>query len=130
MSQRALTNSQIIVNGITYTYVPNTLDVDPGRGEQDVKATGGGGGASETVYFENVESNIGCVKFELFTRAVNFTAYDLWKTLGNLNVILVIDPKSNLSLTFTGMANTNLVSLPIGNDKTVPFEFKGDPAIF
>lgn len=130
MSQRALTNSQIIVNGITYTYVPNTLDVDPGRGEQDVKATGGGGGASETVYFENVESNIGCVKFELFTRAVDFTAYDLWKALGNLNVILVIDPKSNLTLTFEGMANTNLVSFPIGNDKTVPFEFKGDPAVF
>jgi hypothetical protein len=126
----ALTNSQVVVNGITYTYVPNTLDVDPGRGEQDVKATGGGGGSSETVYFKNVESNIGMVKFELYTRDVDFTAHDLWKSLGNLNVILVIDPDSDLVLTYQNMANTNLVSFPIGNDKTVPFEFKGNPAIY
>ncbi len=128
MTQVAVVNPQIIINNIGVRYVPNSLDVDLGLGEQSVKALAGGGGTVSTVFFNNIESNIGIVKFDLYS--VNITAIFIqdWKTLGNANTIQV-QGEGDTVFSFQFMALTNRVDFMIGNEKQTSFEFQGNPAI-
>lgn len=128
MSKIGLTNSQVSINNIAIPIVPNSLKIDLGLGEQNVKATGGGGGNSETVYFEDASTNIGCVKFEMYSTKLTLEFHQDWKALTNANFIQVID-KSGVSTSFPFMAHTNRVEIEIGSDKTVPIEFEGGVAI-
>ena len=128
MAQVALVNPQLIINNIAIPFVPNSLKFDLGLGEQDVKATAGGGGTSETVYFQNVETNIGFVSFEMYSTDVAIEAHKDWKVLANLNVIQ-INGEDDVSITYQNMAQTNKVEIEVGNDKMITFEFKGEIAI-
>lgn len=128
MAQTALVNSQLLINNIAIPYVPNSLKFDLGLGEQDVKATAGGGGSSESVYFENVETNISMASFEMYSTDLSVEVHKDWKALKNLNTLEIIDP-SGVSITFPFMAHTNKTEFEVGSDKMVTLEFKGDPAI-
>lgn len=128
MGQTALVNPQILINNIAIPYVPNSLKFDLGLGEQDVKATSGGGGSSETVYFNNIESNFGMVSFEMYSTDITLELHKAWKALENVNAIELI-AEDGVTVMFPNMAQTNKVEIEVGNDKMVTFEFKGGIAI-
>jgi hypothetical protein len=128
MSQISLVNPQLVINNISVDYVPNSLDIDLGLGEQSVKALAGGGGTVDTVFFNNIESNIGIVKFDRYSTNVNMTFLQDWKALGDANTIQV-QGEGNVVVTFQFMALTNRVEVMIGNEKQTSFEFQGNPAI-
>ena len=128
MTQTALVNAQILINNIAIPYVPNSLKFDLGLGEQNVKAVAGGGGTSDSVYFQDVETNIGKVSFEMFSTDLSVETHKDWKALGNANVIQ-INGENDVTIFFSFMAQTNRVEFEVGNDKMVSFEFMGNPAI-
>lgn len=129
MSTIALVNPQLLINNIAIPFVPNSLKFDLGLGEQSVKSVAGGAGTVDTVYFENVETKIGKITFEMFTTAIAITVHQDWKALGNANVIELVASNINTSITFQFMAQINRVEFEVGNDKMVSFEFEGNPAI-
>ena len=128
MPFNALVNPQIIINNTAIPYVPNSLKIDLGLGEQDVKAVAGGGGTTDSVYFENVESNISKVAFEMYTKDLSIELHQDWKALGNANTVEVVEP-NGVAMSFPFMAHTNKVEFEIGNDKMVSIEFMGNPAV-
>lgn len=128
MSQIALVNPQIVINNIPIPYVPNSLKFDLGLGEQNVKAVAGGGGTSDSVFFSNVETNIGMVSFEMFSTSLSVELHKDWKALSNANFIDLIG-EGNVTIPFQSMAQTSKVEFEVGNDKMVTFEFHGGPAI-
>lgn len=128
MAQIALVNPQLLVNNIAIPYVPNSLKFDLGLGEQDVKATAGGGGTAETVYFNNVEANVGMVSFEMYSTDVSVELHEDWKSLGDGNGIEIVG-EGGVTVTYQRMAQTSKVEIEVGNDKMVTFEFKGAIAI-
>jgi hypothetical protein len=128
MSKIAIVIPQLIINNLAIEYVPNSLEVDLGLGEQGVKALSGGAGIIDTVYFKNSESNIGGVKFKRYSRDETILLMQDWKALGNVNLIQVQAETGNV-FTFQFMALTNRIELMIGSEETTQFEFQGNPAI-
>jgi len=128
MPYNALVNPQIIVNNIAIPYVPNSLKIDLGLGEQNVKAVGGGGATVDSVYFDDVENSVSKVEFEMYTKDLSIELHQDWKALGNANTIEVVEP-GGVTINFPFMAHTNRVEFEVGNDKMVTITFMGNPAI-
>jgi hypothetical protein len=128
MSKSTIVSPQLIINNLAIQYVPNSVEIDLGLGEQSVKALSGGAGITDTAYFKNSESNIGIVKFKRYSRDETILLLQDWKALENANLIQV-QAETGQVFTFQFMALTNRVELMIGNEETTQFEFQGNPAI-
>ena len=60
-----LTNAAVIINNEAVGVIPNSVEFDEGRGEQVVRAVVVDDGKLEQVYAENLETNLGAVKFSI-----------------------------------------------------------------
>jgi len=128
MTQTALVNGQLLINNIAIPYVPNSFKFDLGLGEQNVKAVAGGGGTSDGVYFADVETKISKCSFEMYSTSLALELHKEWKALGNA-IVIEYTGANDVVMYFNFMAHTNRVEFETGNDKTVSFEFCGNPAI-
>lgn len=116
------------VNNVAVGIVPNTLEFTEGFGEQNVKVQSAGGGILQQVFENNVETNIGMVKFSLFATIDNIEQARQWKANGNLNVVTVtaVADGKTFTRTFTNAAIVNDYSAQLQADGVIELEFKAD----
>lgn len=130
MSTR-LSNPTVMVNNVQVAVKPNSVVYDDGLGEQKMTAASTGGGGVEIVYSDDIESNLGMVKFEMPANVGNADLVRSWKVAKNTNLVQIMGGTSegNLTRTFQNAAILNRVEVPLGSDADIPVEFSSDPAI-
>jgi hypothetical protein len=128
MSKTAITTPTMVINNIAVAYIPNSLSYKDGLGEQTVKTQSAGGGQVETVYFDDAESKMGSVKFQIFPTGEGIEAAKDWKTLLNTNAIILTSP-NGFTRAFQNMAMINDPDNNLSSDGSIDIEFMGDPAI-
>lgn len=124
----ALQNSDptVIVNGNALYITPNSLEVDDGLGEQKVLVQSAGNGVLDTVYANDVETNLGMVKFSLRNTDANQQIARQLKANSNQNVITIPSNTSGgINRTYTQMAMTNNYKVPFSPDGVIEVEFMG-----
>lgn len=131
MSRLILANPKLIINRVTYEYVPGTLEYDPGFGEQDVKVFTTGSGRVGTHYAQNLEMNFSEVKATIYNvDDAERLVRDLKNNANNNTVLLSENQVQKLfTLAFNNMALVNKVNFTTGTDGKAELVFRGDPAI-
>ncbi len=126
-----LSDATFIVNNEPVATIPNTIAFTEGLGEQSMKAASIGGGATEPIFANDLETNFSMVKAELPSTPENITLVRSWKTNRNNNVVQIIGvtPEGTLTRTFARAALTADYEIGLGSDATIPVDFKSAPAV-
>lgn len=123
----ALSNPTVVVNNLATPIVPNSFTFTEGLGEQTIRTQSSGGGAVQTVFSNNVETNKSMVKFSVYNTAKNIDLLKTWKQNGDANAISVTG--EGLSRSFSGAALISNYEVNLGSDTTIDVEFESQPAI-
>lgn len=123
----ALSNPTVVVNNLATPIVPNSFTFTEGLGEQTIRTQSSGGGAVQTVFSNNVETNKSMVKFSVYNTSENIDLVKTWKQNGDANAISVTG--EGLSRSFSGAALINSYDVNLGSDTTIDVEFESQPAI-
>ena len=126
-----VTNASIIVNNEAVGIIPNSVEFDEGRGEQTIRVVSTGEGRTEQVYAENLETNLGGVKFSMPSTVENIALALTWKTNKNRNVVAVAGSTTDgdLTRTFTQAALTANYKIPLGTEADIEIEFMANQPI-
>ena len=126
-----VTDAAAIVNSEAVAIVPNSLEFDEGLGEQVVRAMSTGEGKTEQVWANNLETNIGMVKFSIPSTIENIALAKTWKTNKNRNVVQIAGSTDDgdLARTFTQAALTANYKVPIGTEADIEIEFMANAPI-
>ena len=126
-----LTTATVVVNNEVIGIVPNSVEIDEGLGEQDVKAVSVGGGKVEQLYIEDVETKFGEAKFEMPTTPENIELARAWKVNQNRNVVQIVGSttEGTVTRTYTQAALTENYKIPVGPDATMEIRFKANTPI-
>jgi hypothetical protein len=122
-----LVNPSVEVNNVSVGILPNSIVYDEGLGEQVVRVFSAGGGNVQTAFANNVETNLGMVKFSLIPTSYNVNLVRGWKTNGNNNVVTLSD--NEFTRTFRQAALTNRYEVGISVDGQIDVEFTTLPAV-
>jgi hypothetical protein len=125
-----LTDVTVIVNNETVGIIPNSLSWTEGFGEQAVRAVSIGGGKTEQVFANDLETNYSKVSFELPTTVGNTDLAREWKTNTNANVVSVMAENADgrVVRTFTQAALTADYEVETGPDANIAIEFMTNSA--
>lgn len=129
-----LANPQVVVNNISLSIKPNSLDFTEGFGEQIVRAASAGGASVIQILADNIEDNFSEVKFSLEPTIDNINNARAWKSNPGQNVVSVTGTvtdgttEQTFSRTFSKASITNNYSVMLGADTSVDLEWKSDPA--
>jgi len=124
-----ISDPSIIINNEAINVVPNSVTYDDGLGEQTVMVQSAGNGKTSTVYSNNVETNVGAVKFSMRSTVQNANFARALKSNLNRNVIVVsgITPDGkSLTRTMTESAYTNKLETPLSQDGVIAIEMMGN----
>ncbi len=126
-----VTNASIVVGNDNIGITPNSAEFDEGRGEQTLRPVSVGGGKVELVYAENLETNIGMVKFSMPSTIENIALALSWKTNKNRNVVTIAGDTDDgdLTRTYTQAALTANYKVPLGTEADIEVEFMGNTPI-
>ena len=130
MGEVQLAEATVIVNNEAIGIVPNTLKFSEGLGEQSVHPLSVGGGKTEQVFANNLESAFSRVMFEVRTTVDNIALVRDWKQNGNQNVVQVAAEAGGkqMTRTFNQAALTADYEVEIGSDTTMSIEFQSAQA--
>lgn len=123
----ALSNPTVLINNLAVAVVPNSVTYTQGKGEQTVRVQSAGGGSVQSVFSNNVETNLSTVKMSLFPTAENIALIDGWKDNGNSNAISIT--ATGLTKSFANAALINDYEVSLGSDTQIDIEFKTDAAV-
>jgi hypothetical protein len=125
-----LADATITVNNETIGVVPNSIKYTEGDGEQKVHAVSIGGGATEQVFANDVESNYSMVSFDLRSTVDNIRLAKDWKVRGNGNTISLQgeNEDGNVVRNFASAALTQNYEVEIGVDSVISLEFQSNSA--
>lgn len=124
----SLTNPAILVNGSPVAYVPNSFEFSDGYGDRNIRTQTTGGGNVEQIITEDVETQIGRVKFTLISTTENIALVTGWQQNIDANAIeLSADP--NFTRQYAKMTITSEPAKPGGQDASFDVEFQGSKAI-
>ena len=130
MAERGLTNPQLEVNGLSVDIVPNSLSFTEGIGEQTVKAQSAGGDSVSSVFFENAESKISMLKFEVYATDIKIALARIWKTSKNNNICTWSGgSNSDTQRVLQFAALTNDYEVELKNEGILSLEFQGEAVI-
>lgn len=126
-----LTDATVIANNEVIGIIPNSLKWTEGFGEQTQRAMSIGGGKTEQVYANNVETNIGKLMFSLPSTVQNIALARQWKANQNQNVFQVAGETvdGDVTRTFTSAAVTNDFEVPVGTEANIELEIQGNAPI-
>lgn len=122
-----LTNPTIMVNGNAVSYVPNSFTYKDGYGSRTTRTETTGAGNVSQVITEDVETQVGYVKFTLNSTTENIADYDTWLQNIDANAIELSAPGLNKS--FSRMTILEEVEKPGGQDATFDVVFEGSKAV-
>ena len=121
----------VVVNNTVVAIEPNSCAYTEGFGEQSARTASAGGGSVETVYSNDVATNLSMVKFTLASTIPNIKLAREWKANGNENVVSLsaenTDGDFNRSVSEAGVTNDFEVALSA--DGVLEIEFHGKAAI-
>jgi len=126
-----LSDVAIVVNNEAVGINPNSAGMTEGRGEQKIRPVSVGGGATEQVFANDLESALGMVKFTMPSTIVNVELALSWKTNGNQNVVEITGQNADgtFARTFTQCSLTSDYEVPFGTDADIEIEFHGNAPI-
>jgi hypothetical protein len=125
-----LSDVTVVVNNETVGVIPNSVSYTEGFGEQAVRAVSIGGGKTEQVFANDLESNYSKVSFDLPSTVDNIDLARKWKVQGNANVVSLQaqNADGNIVRTFTGAAVTADYDVEMGVDSNIAIEFMSNSA--
>lgn len=123
-----ISDPSVVVNNVAVSIVPNSLEFDEGFGEQEILVQSSGNGVTEQVFSDNVETNLGMVKFSMRSTVDNIALVRAWKAARNSNAVTVTATTADgtLARTYTNAAITNNYTVTLSSDGVIEVEFKGD----
>lgn len=123
-----ISDAGVVVNNVGVNITPNSLVFDEGFGEQTVMVQSAGNGKISTVYSNDVETNVGMVKFSMRSTVANIALARQWKANGNRNAVAIIasTPDGNLTRNFSGMALVSNYEVQLSADGVMDLEFRGN----
>lgn len=126
-----LVDAAVIVNNEAVAVVPNSLMYTEGLGEQKVRAVSIGGGRTEQVWANDLETAFSLVKFSIPTTPENIGLARLWKSLKNTNLVQIAGstPEGTVTRTFTGAALTKNYEVNIATEADIEIEFMSNASI-
>lgn len=123
----ALVNPAILINGSPVAYVPNSFEWSDGYGDRNVRTQTTGNGNVEQIITEDVETQMGRVKFTLISTTENVDLVTAWERNIDANAIELSAP--NFSRQFARMTITSEPAKTGGQDASFDVEFQGSKAI-
>lgn len=131
MSQQ-IVEAELNASGITLPVVPNSIEYNPGTGEQSVRVASSGNGSVSQVFSNNVEMNKGVVKARMYGDPASITTVETLKSLRN-NITLTLSQKLDngklFTKTFNNMALINNYTVQLQADGEIDLEFEGGQAV-
>lgn len=127
----AIANPTIRVNDETIAIVPNSVTVQMGFGETNVRAASSGGNSIETVHTSDAESKISMLSFDVYNTPEMIRKFSTWKNDVGANTAQVVGNLPGGAQFNVSMANVSIVNDPefeLGADSVTSIEMKGDPA--
>lgn len=115
----------VTVNDTTVFILPNTLETEPGGGEDSVRIVHNGSSV-DTVTTRNLEESFAMVKFSVANTPENFKLIRGWKNLDSVNISVLAGPNSD---SYPSMKLTSRITEQHTADGAVELEFKGPPII-
>ena len=91
-----------------------------------------GGGATEQVIAEDLETNLSMVKFDIPTTPENIANARLWKVKRGTNVVTLAGETSDgdtFTRTFQRAILTQNYEVGIGTEANIPIEFQSNAAV-
>lgn len=121
-----ISDPSVVVNNVAISVVPNSVSFTEGFGEQNVLVQSAGNGVLEQVFSNDVETNVGMVKFSMRSTPRNIEIARQWKANRNQNVVAVTAtlPDGQLTRTFTGAVLTSDYEVNLSADGEIEIEFK------
>lgn len=126
-----LTDATITANNEAVGVMPNSVAYTEGLGEQVIRAVSVGGGKTEQVFANNLETSFSMLKFSLPSTVDNIKLARSWKTAGNQNVFQIAGTTSegDMTRTFSGAAVVNDYEVPIGTEADIELEIRSNACI-
>ena len=123
-----ISDPSVVVNNVTVAIVPNSLEFDEGLGEQEILVQSAGGGVTEQVFSDNVETALGMVKFSMRSTVANIELARAWKSNRNQNAVTITATTDDgtFARTFTNAAIVSNYTVGLASDGIIEIEFKGD----
>ena len=121
---------QVEVNGLSVDIVPNSLSYTEGGGEQTVKTQSAGGASVSSVFWENAETKLSMLKFDVFATDINIALARIWKFNKNDNFLgWSGGGNSNTQRILQFAALTNDYEVNMKNEGVLSVEFHGEGVI-
>ena len=120
-----LTNPTVRINNVTVTPKPNSVSITPGFGEKSVKGVSSGGGFSDIVISEDVETRVGCIKMSFYSTGENYELYRAWKSAPNTVGNIISVTEDDFHAVMISAVVVNMMEFNIGNEESFEVEFKG-----
>ena len=127
-SNAILSNPLVLLNGESYSIVPNSLSVKIGRGTKSMK-TEAAGTVLNAVYSDNLEDAVSEVTFSLYTTTENINNLEVVRDAANANtleLVLTSVDGDSLNLTMTNAAITNEPEINFKSEGQTQYIFQGD----
>lgn len=122
---KRLSNSSVRINGETVYIVPNSLVIDYGLGEVNVRAASGGGDSIQSVHGVNAETKVGMINFDLDSTSEYVKRIPEWKQGIGENVIQFVDEGAQGSMASASLSNR--VTASLSQDGVISLEWSGNP---
>lgn len=123
----AFVNPATLINGEPVAYVPNSIEFSDGYGDRNIRTQTTGGGNVEQVITEDVETQMGRVKFTLLSTTENIARITEWQQNIDANAIELSAP--GLTRQYARMTIVSEPPKPGGQDAQFDVEFQGTKAI-
>ena len=126
MSAIQITDATVVVNNDTIGVITGSVKFTEGRGEQKIRVVSIGGGKTDQVYSNDLETNFSKVSFELPSTVDNIASALTWKDNGNENVVQITGENKDGELirVFTGAALVGDYEVDLGTDGNLTIEFQ------
>lgn len=122
----AVNNVYVYVNDLPIKYTPNTLSLNDGRGERVVRTQAIGGGATELIVTDNLETHKGMVKFQLRNDVELIELVLGWRDALDQNVVHLVFQQGDVSWskTFKQATIINNVEYELQAEGNIEVEFE------
>ena len=126
-----LTDAAVIANNEVVGIKPNSVKFTEGFGEQSVRVMSSGGGKTEPVIANNVETNKGKFMFAIPATVDNIALARQWKSQPGRNVFQVAGStvEGDVTRTFTQATVVNDYEVPVATEGDIELEVEGNSPI-
>lgn len=126
-----LTAVRFAVNNDTWEYVPNSLVLTTGQGEQSFRSMITGARRTKAVFNDNLEARIGKIEIEVPPTIDMIRKIRLTKERRDDNSVMIEASLNGqrFTATITNAAITNDPPINIGTEGSVALVIEGDPVI-